>query len=195
MSGSNCCLLTYIQFFFNKVVWYFHLFKNFPQLVVIHIVRGFPAVTEADVFLEFPCLFYDLMDIGNLISGSSTLSKSSSYIWKLLVHVLLKPGVKDIEYYLASMWNECNCMVVWIFFGIAFLWDCDENWPLPVLWPLMNFPNYYVHHIFFILSSVDECLGCFIYLGICKYCCGKHWGDCIFSLQSFLSFKKNKYPG
>ena len=123
--------------------------------------KGFSIVSEADVFLEFPCFFYDPVDIGNLISGSSTLSKFSLYIWKLSVHVLLKPRVKDFEHYVASMWNKCNCTVVWIFIGIAFLWDCDENWRLSVLWPLMNFPNYYVHHIFFIHSFVDEHLGCF----------------------------------
>ena len=64
-------------------------------------------------------------------------------------HVLLKPGLKDFEYYLASMWNECNCTVVWTFFGIALLWDWNGNWPFPVLWPLPSFPNlqaYWVQH-------------------------------------------------
>ena len=81
------------------------------------------------------------MDVGNLISGSSTFSKFSLYIWKFSVHTLLKPSLKDFERYLASMWNECNCTVVWTFFGIASLWDWNENWPLPVLWPLLSFPS------------------------------------------------------
>ena len=104
---------------------------------------------EVDVFLEFPCFFYDPADVSNLISGSSAFSKSSFNIWKFSVHVLLKPSLKDFEHYLASMWNELNCAVVWTFFGIAFLWDWNENWPFPVLWPLLSFPNlltYWVQH-------------------------------------------------
>ena len=76
------------------VVWYFHLLKNFPQFVVIHTVKGFSVVNEAevDVFLEFSCFFYDPTDVGNLISDSSVFSKSSLNIWKFTVHILLKPG-------------------------------------------------------------------------------------------------------
>ena len=87
------------------VVWHSHLFKNFPQFAVIHIVKGFSVVNEAevDVFLELSCFFYDLMDVGNLISGSSAFSKSSLNIWKLLVHVLLRLSLKEFEHYLASM--------------------------------------------------------------------------------------------
>ena len=77
------------------MVWYSHLFQNFPQFAVIHTVKDFSVVNEADVFLEFSCFFYDLADVGNLISGSSAFSKSSLYIWKFLVHVLLKPRLKD----------------------------------------------------------------------------------------------------
>ena len=79
MSSSNCCLLTYIQISqeAGKVVWYSHLLKNFPQLVVIYTVKGFSIVNEADVFLEFSCFFYNPADVGNLISGSSAFSKSS----------------------------------------------------------------------------------------------------------------------
>ena len=111
---------------------------------MIHTVKGFGIVNEAEVgvSLEFSWFFYDPMDVGNLISGSSAFSKFSLYIWKLLVHVLLKPSLKDFEHYLASMWNECNCTVVWIFSGIfAFLWDWNENWPFPILWPLLSLPN------------------------------------------------------
>ena len=88
------------------------------------------------------------MDIGNLISSSSDFYKSNLYIWKLLVHILLKPSLKDFEHYLVSMCNEHNCAVVWTFFGIALLWDRNENWPFPVLWPL-SFPDllaYWVQH-------------------------------------------------
>ena len=81
------------------------------------------------------------MDVDNLISGSSALSKSSLNIWKFTVHVLLKPGLENFEYYFTSMWDECNCVVVWALFCIAFLWDWNENWPFPVLWPLLSFPN------------------------------------------------------
>ena len=94
MSGSNCCFLTCIQISqeAGEVVWYSHLFQNFPQFVVIHTTRGLSIVNEADVFLEFSSFFYDPMDVGNLISGSSAFSKSSLNIWKFTVHVLLKPA-------------------------------------------------------------------------------------------------------
>ena len=87
----------------DKVVWYSQLLKNFPQFVVIHTVKGFSVVNEADVFLEFSCFFYDPTDVGNLISGSSAFSKSSLYTWKLLVHILLKPSLKDFDHYLVSV--------------------------------------------------------------------------------------------
>ena len=88
------------------MVWYLHLFKNFPQFVVIHTLKGVSVVNEADidVFLEpSGCFFYGLMDVGNLISGSSAFFKSSLYIWKLSVHMLLKPSLEDFEHYFASM--------------------------------------------------------------------------------------------
>ena len=115
MSCSNYCSLTCLQVSQeeDQVVWYSHLFKNFPQFVVIHVVKGFSIVNEAeiDVFLEFPCFFYDPMVVGNLISGFSALSKSSLYLWKFLVHLLLKSSLKDFEHYLASMWNVHNCTI------------------------------------------------------------------------------------
>ena len=77
-------------------------------------------------FLEFLFFFYDPMDVGNLISDSSEFSNSSLYIWKFLAHLLLKPGLKDFEHYLASKWTEHNCAVVWTFSGIV-LWDWNEN--------------------------------------------------------------------
>ena len=87
------------------MVWYSHLFKNFPQYVVIHTVKGFDIVnqTKVDVFLELSCFFDDLMDVGNLIAGSSAFSKSSLNIWKFTVHILLKPGLENYEYYFASL--------------------------------------------------------------------------------------------
>ena len=85
------------------MVWCSHLFKNFPQFVVIRTVKGFSIVNEAEVFLELSFLFYDPTDVGDLISGSSAFSKSSLYIWKFSVHILLKPSLEDFEHYLASM--------------------------------------------------------------------------------------------
>ena len=153
MSGSNCWFLTCIQISqeAGKVVWYSHLLKNFSQFVVIHTVKGFDLVNKAevDVFLKFSCFFYDPMDVGNLISDPSAFSKSSLNIWKFSIHVLLKPGVEILSIFFASVWDECNCTVVWTLFGIAFLWDWNENWPFPVLWTLLNFPDllaYWVQH-------------------------------------------------
>ena len=87
------------------MVWYSHLFKNFPQFVVIHIVKGFTVVNEAevDVFLELSCFFYDPMDVDNLISGSPVFSKSNLYVLKFSVNILLKPNLENFEHYLASM--------------------------------------------------------------------------------------------
>ena len=115
MSDSNCCFLTCIQVSqeAGKVVWYSHLFKNFPQFVVIHTVKGFGIVNEeVDVFLEFSCFFDDSTDVGNLISGSSAFSKPSLNIWKFSVHVLLKPSLENFEHCFASMLNEYNYAVV-----------------------------------------------------------------------------------
>ena len=87
------------------MVWYSHLFKNFPHFVVIHTVKDFGEVNKAevDVFLEVLCFFDDSTDVGSLISGSSAFSKSSLNIWRFTVHVLLKPGLENIEHYFASM--------------------------------------------------------------------------------------------
>ena len=87
------------------MVWYSHLLKNFPQFFVTHTVKGFGIVNkaEADAFLEFSCFFDDPADVGNLISGSSSFSKSSLNIWKFMVHMLLKPGLENFEHYVASV--------------------------------------------------------------------------------------------
>ena len=86
------------------MVWYSHVFKNFPQFVVIHTVKGFGKVSKAeiDVFLKLSCFFNDPVDVGNLISGSSVFSKSRLKIWKFTVHVLLKPGLENFEHYFTS---------------------------------------------------------------------------------------------
>ena len=153
MPSSNCCFLTCIQVSqeAGQVVWYSHLFQNFPQFIVIHTVKGFGIVNKVqiDVFLELSCFFDDPAYVGNLISGSSAFSKTSLNTWKFTVHVLLKPGLENFEHYFVKVWDKRNCAVAWAFFGIAFLWDWNENWPFPVLWPLLSFPNllaYWVQH-------------------------------------------------
>ena len=122
MSSSNCCFLTCIQISqeAGQVVWYSHLFQNFSQFVVIHTVKSFGIVhnAEVDVFLELSCFFHDPTDVGNLISGSRTFSKSSLNIWNFIIHVLLKPGVENFEHYFASVrWVQlCS--------SLSILWHC-----------------------------------------------------------------------
>ena len=107
MSRSNCCFLTCIQISqeAGQVVWYSHLSLNFTQFIVIHIVKGFGIVNKAEIyiFLELSCFFHNPADVANLISGSSAFSKSSLNIWKLMVHVLLKPGLENFEHYITNM--------------------------------------------------------------------------------------------
>jgi len=89
----------------GQVVWYSHLFKNFPQVVVIHTFKGFDVANKAEVhvFLEFSCFFNDPADVGNLISGSSAFSKTSLNIWKFTVHLLLTPSLENFEHYFTSV--------------------------------------------------------------------------------------------
>ena len=107
MSGPDCCFLTCMQISqeAGQVVWYSHLFKNFPQFVVIHTVKVFGIVNEAeiDVFLELSYFFDDPADVGNLISGSSAFSKTSLNIWEFMVHILLKPDLENFEHYFTSV--------------------------------------------------------------------------------------------
>ena len=152
MSSSNYCFLTCIQVSqeVDQVVWYSHLFQNFPQFIVIHTVKGFGIVnkSEIDVFLELSCFFDDPADNSNLISGFSAFSKTSLNICKFMVHVLLKPGLENFEhYYLHVRWVQlCG--------HLSILWHClsldwNENWPFSVLWPLLSFPkllSYWVQH-------------------------------------------------
>ena len=152
MSSSNCCFLISIQApqEAGPVAWYSHLYQNFPQFIFIHAVKGFIIISkrEVDVFLELACFSEDPADVGNLIFGSSVFSKTNLNIWKLMIHVLLKPGLEIFEHFFASMGEEYSCMVVWTFFGIAFLWDWNENWPVPTesLLKFSNFLAYWVHH-------------------------------------------------
>jgi len=153
MSGSNCCFLTCIQVSqeAGQVVWYSHLFKNFPQFVVIYTVRGFSVVNKAeiDVFLELSFFFNDPVDVGILISASLPFLNPAWTSGSSRFMSYLKPSLENFEHYFISMWNECNCVVVWTFFGTVLLWDWNKNWPLPVLWSLQGFPNllaYWVHH-------------------------------------------------
>ena len=152
MSTKNAWFCKYFSRFcknYSKSQIISHLLKNFPVCCDPH--KGFGVVNKAevDVFLELSCFFDDPTAVGNLISGSSAFSKSSLNIWKFTVHVLLKPGLENFDHYFASMWDESNCGVVWTFFGITVLWDWNENWSFPVLWPLLSFPNllaYWVQH-------------------------------------------------
>ena len=104
---KNCCFLACIQVSqeAGQVIWYSHLFENFPQFVVIHTVKGFGVVSKAevDVFLELSSFFDDPADVGNLICGSSAFSKSNLNIRKFTVHILLKPGLENFELYFASV--------------------------------------------------------------------------------------------
>ena len=118
-------------------------------------------------FLVFSCFLDYPMDVGNLISGSSAFSVFSLTIWKFTVHVLLKLDLESFEHYFSSVWDERNCEVVWTIFGITFIWDWNEIWPFPVLWPQRSFPNcWHIEYSTFTASSfriwnsstVIECL-------------------------------------
>ena len=154
MSSSNCCFLTCIQISqeAGQVVWYFHVLKIFPWFVCDPHSQRLWCKAGVGVLLEPSCFFNDSVDVGSLISGSSAFSKSSLNIWKFTVHVRLKSGLENFEHYFTRVWDERNCVVVWAFFGIAFLWDWNENWPFPVLSfhsGLLSFPNllaYWVQH-------------------------------------------------
>ena len=142
MSSSKCCFLTCIQISqeAGQVVWYSHLFQNFPQFIVIHTVKGFGIVNKAgiDVFLELSSFFDDPTDVGSLISGSSAFSKTSLNIWKFTVHVLLKPGLENFGHYFTSVWDECNCVVVWAFSEVGRRTDLFQSgghcWVFHICW-------------------------------------------------------------
>ena len=153
MFGSKCPFLTHIQVSkkTGKGVWHFCLSKNFPQFVVTHRVKDYSIVNEAEIddffffFLESPCFLYDPMNVDNLIAGSSTY-KPSLYMWKFLVHVLLKLSLKYFEHNLDSMWNECNCTVTWTFHGLFFFrigmktdlfQSCGHWWIFQICWHIV----------------------------------------------------------
>ena len=134
MSSPNFCFLTCIKVSqeAGKVVWRWSgifISLRIFQFVVTHAVNE----TEVDVFLKLSCLFYDLTDVGNLISGSFAFSKSNLNIWKFLVHVLLKPGFENFEHYFVSMWDECNCVIVWTSldcFSLGLEWKLTFSSPM-----------------------------------------------------------------
>ena len=132
MSCSNCCFLTFIQISqkAGQVVWYSHLLRNFPQFVVIHTVKGFGVVNKAevDVFLELSSFFDYPTDVGNLTSGNFAFSKSSLNTWKFMVHIHWSLAWRILSITLLACEMSAT-VVVWTFFGIAFLWDWNENWP------------------------------------------------------------------
>ena len=133
---------------------YFRIF----QFVVIHTVKGFDIVNKAEVyiFLVLSCFCNGPTDIGNLISGSPAVSKSSLNIWKFKVRTVEAWFIEFWSFF-ASVCDECNCELVWTSFGIAFLWDWNENWPFPVLWPLLSFPDllaYWVQQFHNIIQRV-----------------------------------------
>ena len=134
MSGSNCCFLTCIQVSqeIGRVVWYSHLFKNFPQIVVIHTVKGFGIVNDAeiDAFSGIPLLFLGSNTCWQFGLWFLCLFKPSLYIWKFLVHSLLKSSLKDFEHNLTSMWNEHNCMVIlWLLPSLGLEWKLTFSSP------------------------------------------------------------------
>ena len=135
MFSSNFCFLTRIldSQEAGKVVWYSHVFKNFPQFIGIHTVKGFSVVNEAevDVFLEFSSFFYDPMDVGNFVSGSSLFSKYSLNIWKFSAHILLKPSLEDFDHHLVSMLSECSSLnVFWYCPCLGLEWKLTFSSPL-----------------------------------------------------------------
>ena len=155
MFSSNCCFLTCLkrQGRWSGIPISWRIFHSFLWSTQ---VQGFGIVNKEkiDVFLEFSCFFDDPLDVGNLISGSPAFSKTNLSIWNFKVHILLKPGLENFDHYFTRVWDECNCMVVWAFFGITFFWDQNENWPFPVLWTLLSFPNllaYWVQHFYSII--------------------------------------------
>ena len=111
------------------MIWHSHLFKSFSQFVMIHTVKGFGIVdeTEEDVFLEFPSFLNDPVNFGNLISGSTSFSKSSLDVWKFLVCIMLKPSMQDFKHDLTSMRDECNRLIVSTFFSTTLLGNWDED--------------------------------------------------------------------
>ena len=153
MFSSNCCFLTCVQVSqeAGQVVWYSHLFQNFPQFIVIHTVKGFGIVNKAQIdafwnslaflMIQWVLAIWSLIPLPFLKPAWTSGSSRFTYCWSL--------GLENFEHYFSSVWGECNCAVVWAFFGIAFLWDWNENCSFLVLGTLLSFPNllaYWVQH-------------------------------------------------
>ena len=152
MFSSNCCFLTCIQVSqeTGQVVWYSHLLKNFPQFIVIHTVKAFSIVNKAEIDAFWNSLAFlmiqQILAIWSLVAlpflePAKHMEFHSSHI--------IKAWLGEFEHYFTSIWDKLNYKIVWAFFGIAFLWDRNENWRFPVLWPLLSFPNllaYWVQH-------------------------------------------------
>ena len=137
--------------FLKRQVWYSHLFQNLTQFIVIHTVKGFGIVNKAEMMFFWNSLAFSMIQqvlaiwspvaLPFLKPACTSGSSWFTYCWSLAWRIL------SINF--ASVWDECNCVVVWTFFGIAFLWDWNENWPFPVLWPMLSFPNllaYWAQH-------------------------------------------------
>ena len=142
MSSSICCFLACIQISqeAGQVVWHSHLFQNFPQFVDIYTVKDFGVINKAEVdsgiLFSFPMIqqmlaIWSLIPLPFLNPAWTPGSSWFTYCWSLAWRILS----------ITCLWDECYCEVVWAFFGIAFLWDWNENWPFPVQWPLLSFPN------------------------------------------------------
>ena len=160
MSSSNCCFLTHIQFSqeVGKVVWYSILLKNFPQFIMIHTVKGFGIVNKAEVdiffwnslsfsVIQWMVAIWYLAPLPFLNPSWTSGGSWFTYCWHLAWRVF--------EHTLSSMWNDRICTVVWTFFGIALLWDWNENGPFPALWPPLSCPNlqtYRVQHFLWLVA-------------------------------------------
>ena len=128
IQSSNSCFLTHKQVSqeTDRMSWYSHLLKSFPQYIMIYTVKGFSVVNKREIFLcEFPCFLCDLVNVGNMISVSSVLSKPRLDIWKFLVHIILKPSMQDLKHDLTSMGDECSCLMVSTSFGTTLLGNWD----------------------------------------------------------------------
>ena len=142
MFSSNCCFLTCIHISqeAGKVVWYFHVLKNFPHFVVTHSRRPWCCqLNRSRCFSGMLLIFWWSNRYSQFDLWFLCLFKSSLNNCKFTLHILLKPGLENFEHYFVSVWDEYNCVVAWTFFGIVFLWNWNENWPFPALWPLLSF--------------------------------------------------------
>ena len=164
MSSSNCCILTCIQVCqeAGQVVCDSHLFQNFPQFIVIHTVKGFGIVNKAEIYVFSGTLsllmiqrmlaIWSLVPLPFLYPAWTSGSSRFTYCWSL---------AWNSEHYFTSVWDECNCVVVWAFIGIHCLsLGLEWNWPFPVLWPLWSFPNLLAYWLY--LAYLSSLLSAFI---------------------------------